>query len=237
MIHILSSIGALLQFSDRNIFIQNCCCEILEKCWNRNLPGKEVAAVNVPPYLLARALCPIGKADDISRLNMVKDMLALIDFQCISSASLISLLCKAASDDLFLRNKQVIFRFQYTNLLSFNLWSFFLIYFKSDFWMMENRFRYEILHLMLFSGSWISKLHSHTWLRSYDDGEQGYQVHDTRPERHSSFKSWRSVLWGDRTCKKSWLFATLWERMYSGTYSVCITLSESQSKQSCPECC
>ena len=107
-INILSYVGALLQFSDKNIFVQNCCSEVLEKCWNKNLPEKDVVAVNVPPYLLARALCPIGKAHDVLRLNEVKEMLALIDFQCLSSASLISLLCKAASNDLFLRNKQVI---------------------------------------------------------------------------------------------------------------------------------
>ena len=89
------------------MFIQNCCCQVLEKYWKMNLHSKNTAAVNVIPYLLARALCPIGKTQDVIRLCEVKEMLELIDFQCLSSASLVSLLCKAASSEVFLKNKQV----------------------------------------------------------------------------------------------------------------------------------
>ncbi|KAL5261419.1 hypothetical protein ACHWQZ_G007199 [Mnemiopsis leidyi] len=100
--------GAFLLFSDQNMFIQNCCSQLLEKCWKMNLPSKNKVAVNVLPYLLARALCPIGKTQDVIRLCEVKEMLELIDFQCLTSASLISLLCKAASSEVFLKNKQGI---------------------------------------------------------------------------------------------------------------------------------
>ena len=42
---------------------------------------------------------------DVSRLATIKEMLELIDFQCPSAGSLISLLCNAATNELFFKNK------------------------------------------------------------------------------------------------------------------------------------
>lgn len=97
----------MLQFQDKNSYVQNLCSQVLEKCWTRSLNGSCRFAVNVPLYLLARCLCPIGKLKDVSRLNDIKEMLALIDFQCSSSSSLVSLLTSAASNQMFFKNRQV----------------------------------------------------------------------------------------------------------------------------------
>ena len=98
----------LLQFSDNNSFVQNHSSEVLEKCWRLRISGSDKFAVNVPPYLLARALCPIGKQADIMRLKDIKEMLSLINFGCESSACLTGLLCAAASSALFLKSNDGI---------------------------------------------------------------------------------------------------------------------------------
>ena len=51
----------LLEFSEKDSYIQNYCCSVLEQYWLQDLPDKDFLAVYVPAYLLARMGCSMGK--------------------------------------------------------------------------------------------------------------------------------------------------------------------------------
>lgn len=51
----------LLEFSEKDSYTQNYCCTVLEQYWSKGLPDKDFLAVYVPPYLLARLGCSMGK--------------------------------------------------------------------------------------------------------------------------------------------------------------------------------
>lgn len=84
----------------------------------KGLPSKDRYTVNISSYLLARIFCPLGKIDDVERLNTIKESLELVDFQCESCISLLSLLCNVCTAQVILKSPQVPWSSIYKFLLT-----------------------------------------------------------------------------------------------------------------------